>query len=340
MTETESKPPRIVVAMDFNDEQMERLRAVAPQFRVERHFPEVPAQVWQDTEVLYTLRAFPDPSQTPRLRWIQLHFAGVDAFLNNPLLQTQDIEVTTASGIHATQIAEYCMGMMLAFNLQIPRMLRLQAKSEWPKDSHKIFAPRPLRGQTLGIAGYGSIGRELARIADSMGMRVLASKRDAKHTEEVNAYNEPGTGDPKGEIPERIYPSEALASMARECDYLVIAAPLTTGSRHAVDASVLASMKSSAVLVNIARGAVVDEKALADVLQSGKIRGAALDVFEEEPLPAASPLWHLDNVILSPHISGNTTLYNEKASLLFAENLKRYVEKRPLLNQLDRKRGY
>lgn len=340
MTDAEAKPPRVVVAMDFTDDLMDRLRLAAPHYRIERHFPEVPAHVWADTEILYTLRTYPDPAHAPLLRWIQLHFAGVDAFINNPLLQVADIEVTTASGIHATQIAEYCLGMMLAFNLQIPRMLRLQAKPEWPREPHKIFAPKPLRGQTVGIVGYGSIGRELARITSAMGMRVLASKRNVKHTEEVNAYTEPGTGDAKGEIPDRIYPAEALASMARECDYLVLAAPLTTASRHAVDAEVLAAMKPNSVIVNIARGAVIDEKALVDALQSGKIRGAALDVFEEEPLPLTSPLWKLENVIISPHISGNTTLYHEKAAALFAENLKRYSEKRPLLNALDRKHGY
>ncbi len=340
MNDTETKTPRVVVAMDFSDELMERLRLAAPQYRIERYFPDVPPHVWADTEILYTLRIYPDPAQAPMLRWVQLHFAGVDAFLNQPLLQVADIEVTTASGIHATPIAEYCLGMMLAFNLQIPRMLSLQAKPEWPRDPYKIFGPHPLRGQTLGIVGYGSIGRELARLASCLGMRILASKRDAKHTEEVNAYHEAGTGDPKGEIPDRIYPPEALVSMARECDYLVLAAPLTPASRHVVDAEVLAAMKPSSVIVNIARGAVIDEKALIEALQSGKIRGAALDVFEEEPLPLTSPLWKLDNVILSPHVSGNNPLYHEKAAALFAENLKRYAEKRPLLNALDRKQGY
>jgi phosphoglycerate dehydrogenase-like enzyme len=128
--------------------------------------------------------------------------------------------------------------------------------------------------------------------------------------------------------------------MASECDFLVVTAPLTEDTRHSVNEEVLRAMKRSAVLVNVARGAVVDEDALISALAAGTIAGAALDVFEEEPLPATSPLWNLENVILSPHISGNSTRYSEKAAALFAENLERYLNKRPLLNRLERKRCY
>lgn len=339
MTETEKKSPRIVVAMNFADELIGKLREVAPNYRIERHFPEVPANVWADTEILYTSRIFPAPEQAPNLRWIQLHFAGIDSMIKNPIMQLSDVQITTASGIHAVQMAEYCIGMILAFNLQLPRMFHLQQNSDWPNDPYKLFAPHPLRGQTLGIHGYGSIGRELARIADSMGIRILATKYDAMHTED-SGYTEPGTGDPKGELPERIYPGEALGSMARECDYLVIVAPLTERSKHAVNADVLEQMKPDAVLINVARGGLVDQAALIDALNEGKLRGAALDVFEVEPLPKDSPLWKMKNVIISPHVSGNTIIYNQKTAALFAENLKRYIEKRPLLNLVNRQRAY
>lgn len=340
MPEAENKAPRIVVAMDFNDDLMHRIREVAPNFRVERHFPEIPENVWADTEVLYTMRKFPQPAQAPRLRWIQLHFAGIETALKQPIVQAEDVEVTTASGIHATQMAEWCLSMMLAFNYKLPLMMEYQAKAEWPEKRHTIFAPHPLRGQTVGIAGYGSIGRELARMAQSLGMTVLASKRDPKHPAEENSYAEPYTGDPTGDIPERIYPSQALASMAKESDFLVLTMPLTDESHHIVNQDVLNGMKKTAVLINVARGAVVDEAALISTLAAQKIGGAALDVFEEEPLPASSPLWNLDNVIISPHVSGNTAVYNDKATALFIANLERYREKRPLLNRLDRKLGY
>lgn len=331
---------RVVVAMDFSDAIIEQLRSIAPRLHIERHFPLVPDPVWAEAEVLYTLNRFPDPTQAPRLRWIQLHFAGVDHALKQPIVQAEDVEVTTASGVHAVHMAEFCLAMMLAFTYKLPLLLQLQAKAEWPKNAGERFNPRELRGQTLGIVGYGSIGRELARQADALGMTVLATKRDVMHPAEEDQYVEPGTGDPSGDIPARLYPPQGLVSMAPECDFLVVTTPLTDATRHMINEDVLHAMKRTAVLINVARGALVDEDALISALAAGTIAGAALDVFEEEPLPPTSPLWNLDNVILSPHISGNSVHYHEKAAALFAENLERYLNKQPLLNRLERKRGY
>ncbi|MCC6616219.1 MAG: D-2-hydroxyacid dehydrogenase [Anaerolineae bacterium] len=333
-------PINVVVAMDFSDDIMEKIRAVSPRLRVERHFPDVAEKAWDDVEVLYTQRQFPDPAQAPRLRWIQMHSAGIDHVVNQPIMQSEDVEVTTTSGIHATPMAEYCLMMMLAFAFELPVMMELKAKAEWPRGQTKAIAPHFLRGQTLGIVGYGVIGRELARLADALGMQVLASKRDVMHPAEHNAYRLPGTGDPEGEIPARIYPPEALRSMASQCDFLVIITPLTSESRHLINEEVLSGMKKSAVLINVARGPVVDEQALISALAANTIAGAALDVFETEPLPSTSPLWNLDNVIISPHIAGNSVDYHDRAAMVFIENLQRYLEKRPLLNVVDRARGY
>lgn len=330
----------VVVAMNFSDTIMAQLQAISPRLHIERHFPSVQEGVWGETEILYTLSQYPDPTQVPRLRWIQLHNAGVDRAIKQAIVRAEDISVTTASGIHAVQMGEYCLGMMLALSYKLPLMLHYQAKAEWPEKSQTIFAPNELRGQTLGIAGYGSIGRELARLADALGMRVLASKRDVMHPEEQDSYREASTGDPDGHIPARLYPADALASMASECDFVVITTPQIEGALPVMGEEVLQAMKKTAVLVNIARGSVVDEKALITALSSGKIAGAALDVFQEEPLPPTSPLWNLSNVIISPHVSGNSARYHEKAAGLFAENLRRYLDKRPLLNLLNRKRGY
>jgi len=332
---------RVIVAMNFSDDIMAQLRAVSPRYHIERHFPNVPESAIAEAEVLYTLGYFPDPARAPRLRWIQTHSAGIDHAASQPIMQAEDVDITTSSGIHATPMAEYCLMMMLAFAYKLPLMLRLQGRAEWPDKQHKAFAPRELRGLTVGIVGYGSVGRELARLADGVGMTVLAAKRDLKHPElPEDKYQEAGIGDPTGEIPARLYPPEALASMAAECDFLVLIAPLTGDTRHLVGEDVLNTMKKTAVLINVARGSVVDEKALISALAAGKIAGAALDVFEEEPLSATSPLWQMENVIISPHIAGNSSRYHEKAAALFAENLQRYIEKRPLLNRLERKRGY
>jgi phosphoglycerate dehydrogenase-like enzyme len=331
---------KVVVAMDFSDEIMAQLRAVSPRYHLERHHPNVPENTWADAEIIYTTHRFPEPAQAPRLRWIQLHSAGVESALKQPIVQAEDVDVTNASGIHVVQMGEYCLMMLLAFNYRLSELLAYQAKAEWPEKSHLLFRPRDLRGQTLGIAGYGAIGRELARMANSLGMTVLASKNNIKHPADTDSYTEPGTGDREGSIPARLYPAEALASMAAECDFLVITTPLTDATRHMVNETVLNGMKKTAVLINVARGGVVDEAALISALAAKKIAGAALDVFHEEPLPKTSPLWNLDNVILTPHISGNNVRYHEKAAALFAENLQRYLEKRPLLNKVDRKRGY
>jgi phosphoglycerate dehydrogenase-like enzyme len=339
MTDIAQNPIRVIVAVDFSDEIMEQLTNISDKLQIERHFPNVPDDVYTDAEVLYTIRHYPEPEQAPLLRWIQLHHAGVERTLKLPIVQAEDVEVTTASGIHVTPIAEYCLGMMLTFMYKIPQMLKFKEETRWPESKYTIFKPHGLRGLTLGIAGYGSIGREVARIADAMGMTVLATKHNLMSTDEKN-YMEKGTGDPTGDIPERLYPAEALLSMARECDFLVIATPLTEKTHHLVDEVVLDAMKESAILINISRGAVVDEAALVSALASEKIAGAALDVFETEPLPKTSPLWNLDNAIISPHVSGNSILYNEKAAALFMENLQRYVDKRPLLNRISRELGY
>ncbi len=330
----------VVVAMDFSDAIMTRLNEISPRLRIERHFPNVPERAWADAEVLYTGGIFPNPAQAPRMRWIQLHSAGVDHAVKEPIVQAEDVEVTTASGVHASQMTEYCLAMMLAFNYRLLKFIELKAKAEWPKERHKQFSPYPMRGQTVGIVGFGVIGRVLARAADSLGMKVLATKRDVMHPADTDSYYEPGTGDPQGEIPLRLYPPEATASMAKECDYLVVTAPLTKTTRHKINADVFKAMKKTAILINVGRGAVVDEDELISALAAGRIAGAALDVFEEEPLPSTSPLWNFDNVIISPHVSGNTAVYHEKAAAVFAENLERYVENRPLLNRLKRELGY
>jgi phosphoglycerate dehydrogenase-like enzyme len=330
----------VVVAIDFNESIMERIQEVSPRLNVMQHFPDVPPSIWAITEVLYTVRHYPQPEDAPMLRWIQLNSAGIENALKQRIVQAEDVIVTSASGIHATQIANYCLMMILAFQYKLPAMLNFQRENIWPEKQYEIFNPSDLPRQTLGIVGYGSIARELARLGNALGMKVLASKRDAKNPAEAETDYSEGIGDPEGLIPERIYPGEAVASMAKECDYLVVTVPLTEKTRHMIDERVLDAMKETAVLINIARGSVVDEKALITALSQGKIGGAALDVFEEEPLPSTSPLWQMDNVIISPHISGNTSNYHDKAANLFIANLQRYLDKKTLHNQLNRKAGY
>ena len=339
-TMAETERVVVTVAVDFADEILAELRELSPRLQIERHFPHVSYDVMARTEVLYTTGYFPEPEQAPKLRWIQLHSAGVNHAVHHSIVQAEDIVVTTTSGIHAGNMAQYCLMTMLMFNYNMRVAFELQSRAEWPAEPHSVFTPVDMESQTVGIVGYGSIGRELARLCSAIGMTVLATKRDISQTEETGAFAMPGLGDPSGDIPDRIYPAATIKSMAKDCDYLVVTVPHTEATEHLIDDEVLAAMKTTAVLVNVARGAVVDEKALITALSSEVIAGAALDVFEEEPLPSASPLWNLDNVIITPHFAGFTRDYHKKAAQVFKENLRRYLENAPLLNQLDRVKGY
>ena len=335
------EPIKVVVAMDFSDEIMAQLRDISPRLQIERHFPKVPDNAFAAAEVLYSGgSSLPEPEKVPHLRWIQLHHAGANRVLASPIGQAEDVEVTTASGVHATPIAEYCVAQMLSFAYRLPEFRRLQDQAKWPDDSFGSTATHTLRDQTLGIVGYGSIGRELARLAYSLGMNVVATKRDLKQLALENRYVESGLGDAESEVPNRLYPPEALVSMASICDFLVLTVPLTEETHHLVNETVFEAMKKTAVLINVSRGAIVDEAALVSALAAQKIAGAGLDVFEEEPLPSSSPLWEMENVIITPHISGNTARYHERTAALFAENLQRYLDNEPLLNRVDRERGY
>jgi phosphoglycerate dehydrogenase-like enzyme len=170
-------------------------------------------------------------------------------------------------------------------------------------------------------------------------MTVLASKRDARHPEDAG-FALTNVGDPRGKLPDRIYPGEALVSMLASCDYVVITLPLTPKTDQLFNEAVFRAMKPNSFLVNVGRGAIIVEKDLIKALNKGWIAGAGLDVFETEPLPETSPLWNLDNVILTPHVSGFTPYYDDRAVELFARNLRRYLSGEPLLNLVDRQRGY
>ena len=337
---------RLLITVRFEDAILERFRAVSEKVELLYHPADqpgdVPEEAWAEADVLYTNGLLPEPAQAPRLRWVHIHTAGVDHVLEHPLFAEGKFVFTNASGIHTTNIAEYVFMMMLAFGHRLPALLAFQREHRWPAEERSAtLLPLELRGSTLGIVGYGSIGREIAHVAQAFGMEVLATKRDVRQPEDASTrYRIPGTGDPEGAYFHRLYPPEALVSMVRECDFVVLTVPLTDTTRGMVSAEVLAAMKPTAYLINVSRGDVVDEEALVQALQKKRLAGAALDVFATEPLPAESPLWELPNVILSPHIAGEMADYNGKAAHLFIENLKRYVAGEPLLNQVDPARGY
>lgn len=335
---------RVLCTKRFTEDLLDQLRAVSPRLEVIQqtchNADEVAAALrdYPEAEVLY---AFQFPSNVldlaPRLRWVQLHSAGANHLLGSSLMDS-DLAITTVSGIHATPIAEYVFASMLAHRWQVPMWTRCQREREWPSGRWRLYTRPELRESTLGILGYGSIGREVGRLGHAFGMRVLAIRRSAGRADQGHVVGD--TGDLAGTIPQRFYPPQALHDMLAECDYVIIALPLTPETVHLIGEAELRAMKQSAYLVNIARGPIVDERALIQALREGWIAGAGLDVFEEEPLPPDSSLWDMENVLISPHVAGFTPRYDERAVALFAENLSRYLAGAPLLNLVDKARGY
>jgi phosphoglycerate dehydrogenase-like enzyme len=329
--------------MQFSPAQLNKLRAVSPQVDVHQltnaEFEDVPEDLRNRVEILYGWgQHFELAHRYPQLKWIQAHSAGINSVFDQPVWQS-DVLITTANGIHSVSIAEHALAMMLALRWNLLTMFRFQNQARWAKNRWDLFSAPELRGSTLGIVGYGAIGRELARLAQALGMRVLAANRSGQRSR-YRGYHEPGIGDLQAVIPEKIYPTEDLFELLPQCDYVVVLAPLTPETHHLFNAETFALMPNSAYFFNLARGGLVDEAALIEALRQEQIAGAGLDVFEEEPLPATSPLWALDNVIISPHVSGFSPKYDDRASDLFAENLRRYLAGEPMLNVVERERGY
>ncbi len=333
----------VLMTIPLAEDVAARINSLSPRLSVNvarvSQADEIPKDIWAAAEILYTAWVIPKADQAPNLRWIQFHFTGIDHAVNQPILQREDVQATTMSGASATQMAEYILLMLLALGHRLPDLFENQRKSAWPKDRWERFASVELRQATVGIVGYGSIGRQVARLVHGFGAKILAAKRDLKHLED-GGYAPLGFGDPAGDYVHRFYPAEALASMAKDCDFLVVAVPLTSDTRNLINARIFDAMKESAYIIDASRGGVIHQASLITALEKNKIAGAALDVFSEEPLPPDNPLWKMPNVLLTPHIAGESRHYDERALQLFIENLSRYLAKEPLLNRVDVRRGY
>lgn len=331
----------LLITAPFPSPLVDKIRAVSPNLNIEQRT--LPNGRWPDewttkAEIYYAFGAVPSLSQAPNLQWVQTHYAGVDSLENSQIWQS-DVLITTASGVHAANMAQYALTQILLWAHRVPSWFAYKQTKTWAENRWNTFVPQELRGKTLGILGYGSIGRELARLAKPFGLEILVTKQNAKQLADTG-FSYPDQGDPTGDLPDRVYPSEATRSMIAECDFVVITLPLTERTHHLIDEEMLKAMKPTAFLVNVGRGAIINEVDLVRGLKKGWLAGAGLDVFEEEPLPKESPLWEMENVILTPHISGFTPQYDKRATDIFAENLRRYLAGEPLLNLVDRDKGY
>ena len=287
-----------------------------------------------DVEVLSASYPPTNTSLMPRLRWLSTASAGVEhLFARDPW--QQGLTVTTGAGIHAVGVAEYVVGAMLLVSQHSRERLADQSARCWPPERQQSAGDR-IRGRTVLIVGYGSVGREVARLAAALGMRILAIK-DGPSAHTARGWAEPGTGDPHGRLPERIVGPEALGSSLSEADFIILSAAVTPRTTGLINADVLGRMGGDAWLINVARGALIDEPALVEALRVRRIGGAVLDVFGQEPLPADSPLWSLPDCFVTPHVSGygGTDALWHNAAMLLAENLRRDLAGEPLINRHD-----
>lgn len=280
-----------------------------------------------DAEVLFGWSLRPQQLlAAPKLRWVHSPAAAVHQLIF-PEMVDSSVVLTNAREVHGPVVAEHAIAMVLALAKRLPSAMHSQQRRAWGQQAMWEERPRPREVQdaTLGLIGLGSIGREVAKRARALGMRVVA----------VREHPEKG-----GEGVDAVHGPADLNRMLAEADYVVIAAPITSATQSLFDSARLAHMKPDAYLINVSRGQLVDEGALAEALRQKKIAGAALDVFSVEPLPPDSPLWGLDNLLITPHTAAVTEKLWERHYQLMRENLRRYLAGEALLGVVDKKKGY
>ena len=257
------------------------------------------------------------PSLAPRLRWIQATSSGIGPFVRNAGLDRSGIRISSAAGIHAVPLAEHTLLALLYFVKDVPARQQDRRGRVWER-----YCGRELRGMTAGVVGLGAVGQEIGRTLRAVGMRVVGVRRSPVVDASALGADEVTTPD-------------RLSELLPHCDALVLIAPHTPETEGMIGAGELAALPRGAILVNVARGALVDEDALVDALRAGHLGGAALDVARVEPLPAASPLWDLPNVLLTAHSASTVERENERLTTLFVENLRRFRAEEPLINELS-----
>ncbi|MBU2644455.1 D-2-hydroxyacid dehydrogenase [bacterium] len=310
----------------FTERHMSLIRDAAPGAEVltvknSDAWTESMAATSSNCEVFFGLRVDEWIEKLPNLHWAQLASAGVDWVLKSPVVVERDVILTNASGVHAIPIAEHVLALVFAFSRNINQHIRSQVQGKWDRRS----SITEIEGTTLGLIGVGKIGEKTAEKARALNMKVVGVRRNP---------------DQSSPHVEKMFGPNQLHDMLALCDWVVVAAAGTAETNGLIGEAELGVMKQNAVIINIARGSLIQEKALIQALQEKRIAGAGLDVFETEPLPADSPLWEMPNVIITPHVAGGTPYYIDRLVDIFVENLKRYQAGEPLINVVDKTLGY
>jgi D-2-hydroxyacid dehydrogenase (NADP+) len=320
---------KVLISFDLPSVYVERIRGVSPSLEVAQSEDKEDAlRLIEDADVLFagffSRELF---LAARRLKWIQAWGAGVDRFLF-PEVMDSPVTLTSAAGVHPTPISEHVLGMMLCFCRKLHVSIRNQAERKWERFESEDAAEQveELSGKTLGVVGLGRIGAEIARKAKCLGMRVIATRRDPSRPASAGV--------------EQLVPPADLDQLLAESDFVVLSLPLTSETRGTIGETQLRSMKQRAYLINVSRGKIVQEDKLIEALKKGWIAGAGLDTFENEPLPESSELWGFKNVIITPHVAGQTPYYMERLTSIFCENLSRFIRGQPLINVVDKTLGY
>lgn len=320
-----SHVPILLINHRLSDHLMARVRAAAPEMEIVSATTEEITRRWPEwrERVEIVLGRLPSSClhDAPALRWIQATGAGVDWLVREPDIARSDLVVTNASGVHAVPISEHILALMLAFVRDLAPCIRAQLEHRWERNHHVT----ELEGTVMGLIGVGAIGERTAQKAKALGLHVLGVRR---HPDRPSPWVD------------EMHGMDQLLTVLPRCDWVVITAPLTQETRGLIGERELRAMKRTAYLINIGRGAIIQEDALIQALREGWIAGAGLDVFSEEPLPPDSPLWDMPQVIITPHYAGATPRYDERLIEIFEENLRRYRRGEPMINVVDKRLGY
>ena len=316
----------IIKEDSFNGSHLEQIRAAAPEADVivvkdsKEKTDEILAKC-ANVEIFFGTDIKDWIKSLHNLKWVQVAIAGVDWLLNDPDIANSDVAITNASGVHAIPISEHVLAIMLSFCRNMTVHFKDQMNRKW----RRLPEYRELSGFTIGIIGIGKIGEKIAETAKALGMKVSGLRRNPDRT---------------SPYVDRMFGPDQLLEMLPACDWVVISAAATKETEGMIGAPEFNAMKKSAHIINIARGALIQEDELIKALREGRIAGAGLDVFEKEPLEESSPFWELPNVIITPHVAGGTPYYVDRLVDIFCENIKRYYSGKPLINLVDRKLGY